>query len=138
MFSEQFERAMVAISMYLSNTFGHRRSLGPGLTADDGDGEQKGGRGRLTQRRQGERLSLQMRGTVMLLVGVSLGALAGLVTISTLPTPQERDYCGLGTFGPHNVPENRPGSFRSEETIFATYNNAGVRVFDIRDAFAPK
>ena len=31
-----------------------------------------------------------------------------------------------------------PGSFRSEDTIFATYNNAGVRVFDIRDAFAPK
>ena len=29
-------------------------------------------------------------------------------------------------------------SFQSEETIFATYNNAGVRVFDIRDAFAPK
>ena len=28
--------------------------------------------------------------------------------------------------------------FRSEETIFATYNNAGVRVFDIKDAFAPK
>ena len=40
--------------------------------------------------------------------------------------------------GPHNLHENRPGSFRSEETIFATYNNAGVRVFDIRDAFAPK
>ena len=29
-------------------------------------------------------------------------------------------------------------AFRSEETIFATYNNAGVRVFDISDAFAPK
>ena len=60
------------------------------------------------------------------------------VTIATLPTPAERDFCGLGTFGPHNLHENRPGSFRSEETIFATYNNAGVRVFDIRDAFAPK
>ena len=31
-----------------------------------------------------------------------------------------------------------PGRFRSEDTIFATYNNAGVRVFDIKDAFAPK
>ena len=60
------------------------------------------------------------------------------VTIATLPTPSDRDYCGIGTFGPHNLHENRPGSFRSEETIFATYNNAGVRVFDIRDAFAPK
>ena len=60
------------------------------------------------------------------------------VPISTLPTPKERNFCALGTFGPHNLHENRPGSFRSEETIFATYNNAGVRVFDIKDAFAPK
>jgi hypothetical protein len=60
------------------------------------------------------------------------------VTIATLPTPQDRDYCSIGTFGPHNLHENRPGSMVSEQTIFATYNNAGVRVFDIRDAFAPK
>jgi hypothetical protein len=60
------------------------------------------------------------------------------VPISTLPTPAGRDFCGLGTFGPHNLHENRPGSFQSEETLFATYNVAGVRVFDIRDAFAPK
>ncbi len=60
------------------------------------------------------------------------------VTIATLPTPRDRDYCARGTFGPHNLHENRPGSFQSEERIFATYNNAGVRVFDIRDAFAPK
>jgi hypothetical protein len=60
------------------------------------------------------------------------------VPISTVPTPRERDYCGLGVFGPHNLHENRPGSMQSEETIFATYNNAGVRVFDLRDAFAPK
>jgi hypothetical protein len=60
------------------------------------------------------------------------------VPISTLPTPRDRDYCALGTFGPHNLHENRPGSWVSEEIIFATYNNAGVRVFDIKDAFAPK
>jgi hypothetical protein len=60
------------------------------------------------------------------------------VSIATLPTPRDRDYCALGTFGPHNLHENRPGSMRSEDTIFATYNNAGVRVFDIRDAAAPK
>jgi hypothetical protein len=60
------------------------------------------------------------------------------VPISTLPTPSEQDFCGAGVFGPHNVHENRPGSFQSDETIFATYNNAGVRVFDIRDAFAPR
>ena len=60
------------------------------------------------------------------------------VPISTLPTPSERDFCTLGTFGPHNLHENRPGSFQSEETLFATYNNAGVRVFDIGNAFAPR
>jgi hypothetical protein len=60
------------------------------------------------------------------------------VPIATMPTPKDRDFCALGTFGPHNLHENRPAGFRSEETIFATYNNAGVRVFDIRDAFAPK
>src|SRR5712671_2391212 len=60
------------------------------------------------------------------------------VPISTLPTPRDRDYCSLGTFGPHNLHENRPGSMQSEEIIFATYNNAGVRIFDIRDQFSPK
>jgi hypothetical protein len=60
------------------------------------------------------------------------------VPISTLPTPKERDFCAIGTFGPHNLHENRPGSFHSEDIIFATYGNAGARVFDIKDAFAPK
>src|SRR5205814_8978777 len=60
------------------------------------------------------------------------------VPISTLPTPRDRDYCSLGTFGPHNLHENRPGSMQSEEIIFATYDNAGVRVFDIRDQYAPR
>jgi len=69
---------------------------------------------------------------------VDLRAEENPVTISTLPAPKERDFCGFGTFGPHNLHENRPGTFRSEETIFATYNVAGVRVFDIKDAFAPK
>ena len=69
---------------------------------------------------------------------VDLRAEENPVPISTLPTPKERDFCGFGTFGPHNLHENRPGTFRSEETIFSTYNVAGVRVFDIKDAFAPK
>jgi hypothetical protein len=60
------------------------------------------------------------------------------VPIATLPTPRDKNFCTLGTFGPHNLHENRPGSFQSDEMIFATYNNAGLRVFDIRDAFAPK
>jgi hypothetical protein len=60
------------------------------------------------------------------------------VPIATLPTPKDRDFCALGTFGPHNLHENRPGSFQSEDLIFATYGNAGARVFDIKDAFAPR
>jgi hypothetical protein len=60
------------------------------------------------------------------------------VPIATFPTPTGFDFCAMGNFGPHNLHENRPGSFVSEETIFATYHNAGVRVFDIRDQYAPK
>jgi hypothetical protein len=36
------------------------------------------------------------------------------------------------------VHENRPGSFQSSELIFATYQNAGIRAYDIRDQFRPK
>ena len=61
------------------------------------------------------------------------------VNIVTFPTPSEADYCAKGGhFGPHNLHENRPGSFQSSETIFATYQNAGVRVFDIKNAFRPE
>ncbi len=64
---------------------------------------------------------------------------ANPVTIATLPTPHEEDFCAKGgKFGPHNLHENRPGSFQSEELIFATYQNAGVRVFDIANAHEPK
>jgi hypothetical protein len=59
------------------------------------------------------------------------------VPIATLPTPTGLDFCAMGNFGPHNLHENRPGSFVSEETLFATYHNAGVRVFDIRDQYRP-
>lgn len=61
------------------------------------------------------------------------------VSISTFPTPAEADYVKKGAhFGPHNVHENRPGSFVSSERIFATYQNAGIRVFDIRDQYRPQ
>ncbi|MGA8959666.1 MAG: hypothetical protein WB475_05595 [Pseudolabrys sp.] len=61
------------------------------------------------------------------------------VSISTFPTPAEADYKSKGGhFGPHNIHENRPGSFVSSQLIFATYQNAGIRVFDMSDAFIPK
>lgn len=60
------------------------------------------------------------------------------VSIATFPPPREADYRAKpGHFGPHNVHENRPGSFVSSELIFATYQNAGVRAFDMRDPYRP-
>ena len=36
------------------------------------------------------------------------------VSIATLPTPADQDYVKMGgQFGPHNLHENRPGSFQS-------------------------
>ncbi len=61
------------------------------------------------------------------------------VSIATLPTPTEEDFCKKGAkFGPHNLHENRPGSFQSENTVFVTYHNAGVRAHNISNAFEPK
>ena len=63
---------------------------------------------------------------------------ANPVSIATMPRPAERDYNAKGAkFGPHNLHENRPGSYQSSTLIFATWYNAGVRVFDIADPFQP-
>jgi hypothetical protein len=61
------------------------------------------------------------------------------VSFATFPTPSDADYCSKGgNFGPHNLHENRPGSFQSSRLIFATYYNAGVRVYDIDNPFQPR
>jgi hypothetical protein len=61
------------------------------------------------------------------------------VSIATFPQPGEADYCAKGGFfGAHNLHENRPGAFQSSKLIFATYYNAGVRVFNIEDQFRPR
>lgn len=61
------------------------------------------------------------------------------VSISTFPTPAEEDFCSQpGHFGPHNLHENRLGSFQSSQVIYATYQNAGLRVFDIENPFRPE
>lgn len=60
------------------------------------------------------------------------------VSISTFPVPNEDNYCAKGAhFGPHNIHENRPDGLVSSELIFATYQNAGIRVVDIRDPYRP-
>jgi len=64
---------------------------------------------------------------------------ANPISVSTFPTPAEQDYPTKGGhFGPRNLHENRPESFVSDELIFATYQNAGVRAFDIGDPHRPE
>lgn len=60
------------------------------------------------------------------------------VLVSKFPQPAEADYCAKGgAFGPHNLHEMRPDSYQSSHLIFATYYNAGLRVYDIADQFHP-
>ena len=40
-------------------------------------------------------------------------------------------------FGPHCLHENRLGSYRSERVLFATWFNAGLRVYDLLDPARP-
>ena len=64
---------------------------------------------------------------------------ANPVSIATFPTPAETDYVAKGAhFGPHNLHENRVDSFVSSSVVFATWQNAGVRAFDIGDAHRPR
>jgi hypothetical protein len=57
--------------------------------------------------------------------------------VSTFPVPQG-DFCERGgRFGPHNVHEPKPGTLIDGETVFLTYFNAGLRVFDVHDPVAP-
>ena len=57
--------------------------------------------------------------------------------VGQCPQP-DGDYCDRGLrFGPHNLHENRPGTYRSETLMFVTYFNAGLRVYDITNPAAP-
>ncbi|HAF08671.1 MAG TPA: hypothetical protein DCK98_01120 [Chloroflexi bacterium] len=54
----------------------------------------------------------------------------------TFPVPEDRPTRGL-RFGPHNLHENRPGTFQSDTIVYATYFSAGLRVYDTKDPRAP-
>ena len=61
------------------------------------------------------------------------------ISISTFPIPDEADYPAKGAhFGPHNIYENRPDGMVSSDTIYSTYQNAGIRVTDIRNPYRPE
>src|SRR2546427_670569 len=62
-----------------------------------------------------------------------------LVPISTCPLPPVKKFAGRGgRFGAHNLHENRPGGWISEDVVVGTFFNGGVRAFDVRDPFQPK
>jgi len=62
------------------------------------------------------------------------------VPIGTLPLPPIEEFRNRGgRFGAHNLHENRPGpAFRSDDLIFGTFFNGGLRVFDMANPFQPK
>jgi len=63
-----------------------------------------------------------------------------LTPIATCPMPPVKEYAkkGNGRFGAHNLHENRPGGWISEDYVFGTFFNGGLRAFDVRDPFHPR
>ncbi|HET9258845.1 MAG TPA: hypothetical protein VFP42_01810 [Acidimicrobiia bacterium] len=60
------------------------------------------------------------------------------VVRAVCPTPGE-EFCLRGLrYGAHCLHENRPNSYRSDALLFATYFNAGIRVFEIDDPNHPQ
>lgn len=57
--------------------------------------------------------------------------------VSVCPPPADEFHDRGLRFGPHNLHENRPGTYRSASLVFCTYFNAGLRVYDVSDAEHP-
>ena len=63
------------------------------------------------------------------------------IMLSSLPMPDTNDFFNRpGRFGAHNVHENQPvpTSYVSEELVFGTYFNGGLRVHDISNPYQPQ
>ena len=58
--------------------------------------------------------------------------------VGVCPPPSDDFYDRGLRFGPHNLHENRPGSYRSAQLVFCTYFNAGLRVYDVGDPEHPR
>jgi hypothetical protein len=66
---------------------------------------------------------------------------SNLVPVATLPLPPADAFIKRGgRYGSHNLHENLPGpcSFQSENVIFGTFFNGGVRAFDVSNPLQPK
>jgi hypothetical protein len=64
-----------------------------------------------------------------------------LVSIATLPAPPVDVFKRRGgRFGAHNLHENPPvpGAWRSETILVGSFFNAGIRAYDIANAFEPR
>jgi hypothetical protein len=60
--------------------------------------------------------------------------------ISSAPLPPVAEFASRGgRFGAHNLHENEPfeWSWRSEDIVFGSFFNGGVRAFDVRNPFQP-
>jgi len=60
--------------------------------------------------------------------------------ISSAPLPPVAEYARRGgRFGAHNLHENEPfgWSWQSEDIVFGSFFNAGVRAYDVRNPFQP-
>ena len=63
------------------------------------------------------------------------------VIISTCPLPPKEEFCHRGgRYGAHNIHENNPlpTSWVSNNLIFGSFFNGGVRVYDIANPFRPE
>ncbi|HEU5018330.1 MAG TPA: hypothetical protein VFT69_10215 [Pseudolabrys sp.] len=63
------------------------------------------------------------------------------VSFATLPMPPVDAYKDRGgRFGAHNIHENPPvpTAFQSDQIVFGTFFNGGMRAFDISNAYQPK
>ena len=61
--------------------------------------------------------------------------------IGTLPVPPVEEFAGRGgRFGAHNLHENHPlpTALRSDNLVFGAYFNAGVRIHDVSNPWAPR
>lgn len=58
--------------------------------------------------------------------------------LRTLPAPDTSFDELPQRYGPHNLHENRDGSYRSNRVVFATYFSAGLRVYDLSDPADPR
>ena len=58
------------------------------------------------------------------------------ISVATFPEPYDRDYIAVGGISACTTSTKTGRVVRQLELIFATYQNAGVRVYDIRDRFA--